>query len=56
MSNPNDPVFYFPTSAVCVGWYFWDETWTELIGPYPCEWMARGELLRYCRVFLGDDR
>lgn len=34
-------------------WWFWDETWTEAIGPYECEWDARvamnsyGDFLNY---------
>ena len=29
------------------GWYFWDEI-GDLVGPYPSEFHAHEELVRYC--------
>lgn len=35
------------------GWYFWDETWADRIGPYTTEEEAREQLEKYCGEFLG---
>jgi hypothetical protein len=35
------------------GWYFYDETWTYLNGPYETETLANQELDRYVKEFLN---
>lgn len=34
------------------GFYFWDETWGNIIGPFPSHHVARAELLDYCENYL----
>ena len=34
-------------------WWFWDETWTDLIGPYKSEKDAKKHFKDYCRKYLG---
>ncbi len=29
-------------------WYFWDETWSERLGPFDTEEIARNKLKAYC--------
>lgn len=29
-------------------WYFWDETWSNSIGPYDTQALARASLKKYC--------
>lgn len=43
-----DPVHY--ENGV---WYFWDETWTDRVGPFISQEEARQEMDRYCREVLG---
>lgn len=35
------------------GFYFWDETWADVIGPYPTPNAAKAELFDYCNNYLG---
>lgn len=35
------------------GWYFWDETQTDVFGPYKSEEDAKQEELRYAHEVLG---
>lgn len=42
-----DPVHYIPD----VGWFFYDETWSEGIGPYETEGEAREGLRKYTLTF-----
>lgn len=59
--TPKDPVHYLAERVYLgeysgweePGWYFWDETWADRIGPYITEEEARKELRRYCIEFLG---
>lgn len=34
-------------------WWFWEETWSDRMGPYDSEEQARTELARYCKEVLG---
>jgi hypothetical protein len=34
-------------------WYFYDETWSDVGGPYDTEEQARAELARYVAEVLG---
>jgi len=34
-------------------WYFWNEVWTDLIGPYETQEDARAALKKYCVEELG---
>lgn len=36
-------------------WYFWDETWANLIGPYPSEDIARDMYKEYCQILDDAD-
>ncbi len=36
-----------------VGWYFWDETWSNRHGPYPTKEEADAALKKYCEEYLG---
>lgn len=31
-------------------WYFWDETWSHLHGPFDTEAIAREKLREYCET------
>lgn len=37
-------------------WYFWDETWSTIVGPFPNEWIARQKLEEYIHdvLFAGS--
>ena len=35
-------------------WYFWDETWSDRVGPYETEEKVREALKRYCKEYLGQ--
>ncbi len=37
-----------------MGWYFWDETWTNRFGPYVDARRCHDALQRYCKEELGD--
>jgi hypothetical protein len=43
-----DPVHVHKDGFGQVGWYFWDETWADRIGPYETEEEAREKLAKYC--------
>ena len=34
-------------------WYFWDESWSNRIGPYESEEEAARKLEQYCEQVLG---
>lgn len=36
------------------GWYFWDETWTNRMGPYLTKEQASETLREYCNYMLGS--
>ena len=36
------------------GWYFWDETQADRVGPFSCASVARAELHRYCKEVLKE--
>lgn len=38
-----------------VGWYFYDEYWTDLIGPFPNESICDIELSLYCEEVAKKD-
>lgn len=46
--NPPNPICYLGGK-----WWFWDETWTETIGPYSSEALAGEALTTYCLDHLG---
>ena len=49
----SDPVFYDSINQV---WFFYDETWTDVIGPFPTEIEARYQLECYADwLDNGDD-
>ena len=37
------------------GWWFWDETWADRIGPYKSEEDAREALELYCKYLETGD-
>lgn len=37
-------------------WYFWEETYSQRIGPYSTEIAANKALDHYCDVVLGQGR
>lgn len=37
------------------GWYYWDETWTSVSGPFQTAESAEAALTRYCREVLAID-
>ena len=55
--TPPNPIFYDPGDDLeeYAGWYFFEETWCDTYGPYPCLWRAQGELMRYCIEVLGEN-
>lgn len=47
----------FDTPELVVGkWYFWLETWVEIMGPFDTELFAREGLDKYCQEELGLER
>ena len=56
-----DPVFYLAAQKINegsgaimpIGWYFYDETWADVVGPYETEEYARFELSRYVKWLDG---
>lgn len=61
MSNPvhyvDEPTPAEPPWEIqAPGWYFWDETWANRIGPFPDEATANLECEKYARWLDGDDR
>lgn len=45
-----DPVFTHHGA-----WYFWDETWTQFLGPFDSEEKARKSLEQYAKYLSGED-
>ena len=52
-----DPVIYLTAEDIkaselnlAVGWHFYDETWTNLLGPYETEVDATLALADYCEA------
>ena len=39
---------YYPLECLDRGWFFYDETWSERIGPFPSKIAAAAALLEYC--------
>lgn len=35
------------------GWYWYDETWSNMYGPYDSEEEAKAQLLKYAHEVLG---
>jgi hypothetical protein len=46
-----NPIFKSDTDKQ---WYFWDETWSEPIGPYRTEKIAKKKLEEYCENLLAE--
>lgn len=46
--TPPDPIF-----LASDGWRFWDETWSDAMGPWKTEQEAREKLDQYCKEELG---
>jgi hypothetical protein len=58
----NDPIQYLCDYTITVGnsngyttpgWYFWDETFSNCIGPYDCKYDCEEALKEYCAKYLG---
>ena len=54
-SNPIEYLFYNPEidGWSQAGWYFWDEVWTGVYGPYESAGKAQDALSRYAKEELG---
>lgn len=50
--DPADPI---TCNVEETKWYFWDETWANLVGPYSCEDEARSKLDEYVRIALDGE-
>ena len=37
-----------------IGWYFWDETWTQVRGPYGTEEAAKKIYAAYCKRLIEE--
>ena len=53
MTHNPDPIRYYDLPIPCddwkgEGWYFWNEVWIDLYGPFETEEEARAELEKYC--------
>ncbi len=55
--KPPDPVFYREAEWTdgCndtrdPGWYFWDEIWSDAMGPYDTEEVCRKRLCAYAKA------
>lgn len=58
--EPRNPVEYLPKWDNIMdrdlagwngaGWYFWDETWTNINGPYNTEDLALEALVKYMKT------
>lgn len=35
-------------------WWFWDETWSDRLGPFDTEEQTKEALRQYCEEVLGD--
>jgi len=44
----------FCNGAELYGWYFWDETWANLYGPYHSHIEAWSQLLEYCKELKNE--
>lgn len=44
-----------PVEEEVDGWWFWDETWADRIGPFSSEKIAREALDKYCRYLDTGD-
>lgn len=47
----SDPVYRSPIDG---RWYFWDETWSDPLGPFKTESEARERLREYGKVLLSE--
>lgn len=47
----NDPVFQNDKDGY---WYFWNETWSDVEGPFESEEEARESLIKYSIEILGN--
>lgn len=45
-----DPVFKDEKDGK---WYFWNETWSDPLGPYDTKEEAHREFRRYCEILGG---
>lgn len=59
----HDPVFHESESWVDgwgtrqpAGWYFWDETWSDAIGPFDTEEDCRTDLKEYAEELNNTPR
>jgi len=54
-SDPIEYLFYNPQidGWTSPGWYFWDEIWLSVYGPYESAKKAREQLKRYAEEVLG---
>lgn len=58
--NNTDPVEYLfyrslkesPEGYTVPGWYFWNEIWCDVYGPFESATKAREELSIYCKEML----
>ncbi len=50
MKGYGDPLYFNPKDEK---WYFWNEVWVDLIGPYETQEDARAALKKYCIEVLG---
>lgn len=49
LPKPPNPITYIDGK-----WWFWDECWVELYGPYETQKIAEMKCKEYCKIVLGD--
>jgi hypothetical protein len=52
MEPENDDKYFVQLND---GWYFYDETWSDVVGPYPTKEVARKMLDRYVARLEGQE-
>lgn len=59
----HEPIDYFAQGSKDIepgwngpGFYFWDKTWANMVGPFPTYNMAQAELFDYCETILGEPK
>lgn len=48
------PIKGQPLFIMASKWYFFDEIYADKFGPYPNYWIAKIQLMKYCRIVLGN--